>query len=170
MNLLKLKTLFVTLLLLFAFKAHSQEVNADRITPKLTKNAIYGTLGVFPSLSPLYASYSINAERELWNFGGFVKSIRARLGGGEWVSDSIGGEPKEGIHFTGTINVLTGARTFHMEVNFGTIYLNDKLEQENHLLPAFRFGFRLQKPEGNFLFRLGAGFPEGMYLSFGAAF
>ena len=175
MNRSRSMILFVVILIFSIFNVHSQGVNADNIiNPKLKKNAVYGTLGLFPSISSLYGSYSINVERELWHRDRFIKSIRARIGGGEWAVGSIAGEHKEGTHLTGTINFLTGARTFHGEVNLGAIYLYDKIERENHVLPAIRLGIRIQKSGhelgSHFLLRLGAGFPELTYISLGFAF
>lgn len=158
------KIIFISFFAIFISNVYSQEVNADTVQPELDKNTVYGSIGSF-GLS--FILYNINLERTLWNTSGFISNIRARLGGGEWVG---GWSEDEGTHFIGTINALTGSRAFHLELNLGAAYFHDKTDDEYAVLPAAALGFRIQKPGGYFVFRLGGGYPEGVYLSLGIAF
>lgn len=163
----RLTLCFLGFFILFLGNIKGQEVNADNIPMRLKKNAVYGTVGFFPYF---YGVYNINLERTLWDTKGFIKNIRARFGGGEWVMASWGDEGREGTHFIGTMNALTGYRIFHLELNLGIAYFHDKTNDENFVLPVSALGFRLQEPGGYFIFRLGGGYPETFYLSLGVAF
>lgn len=79
------------------------------------------------------------------------------------------------------LGILTGKRSSHLEAAFGGAYLDGTVTQKYHgsiekkehhreINPVLALGFRYQKPEGHFLFRIGAGWPEQVYLSLGLCF
>ncbi|MEM9687543.1 MAG: hypothetical protein AAF934_11575 [Bacteroidota bacterium] len=146
---------------------YGQEVNIDNVPTLLKKNAVYGTVG---SLGLGFTHYSVNVERTLWDTNGIITNMRVRLGGGQWTEVSWGDEPQEDLHFIGSLNVLTGYRTFHLELGLGASYIRHIDYGDSIVSPNVILGIRLQKPGGNVIFRFGGGFPEEVYLSLGVAF
>lgn len=156
---------------------YGQERAGDSIPPGLKKNVVYVTGGGFiAGISGAAGYYGINAERMLWNTDGFVDAIALRMGIGELSSgggiDSNGGT--QGRFLVGTINLLTGKRSAHFEMDFGMAHFHGVDEEggdkKNFLLPAAALGYRYQAPGRPFVFRTGVAFPELFYLSFGVCF
>jgi len=97
-------------------------------------------------------------------------SFWIRIGAGPWV-----GWGSTGINYVSTLSALLGRRSAHFE--FGSGVLVTYWSQEKKLKPIIneRYiagfgGFRFQKPTGNFVFRTGLGWPDGIYLSLGYCF
>jgi hypothetical protein len=63
--------------------------------------------------------------------------------------------------------MLTGRNFGHFESALGVAYLQS---ENDVILPAFSIGYRGQKPNGNFMFRTGIGFPELLYFGIGLGF
>jgi hypothetical protein len=165
MNPIKLKILSVIFFTFFIFNLHGQEHKTDTIPTGLKKNAVYGSITYISDGYIGFRGLSINAERMLWNTGGFINSIWIRFG------DWGGGH---GTHLIGGITALTGSRASHFEVNLGVASFRSKNNTEEvvekDVFPAAALGYRFQKPGDNLVFRTGIGFPERLYLSFGFCF
>jgi hypothetical protein len=126
----------------------------------LKRNAIYGTLGI----GPIYGTLLGNYEHSIYqSFDKFFPSIRARIGVGPWALWE-----GTGVHYIATVQALSGKRKGHLEIGAGAVLIQ---EYTNYSIwPAGNLGYRFQKPDGSGLFRIGIGFPEALYLSFGFSF
>jgi len=154
---------WLSLFLLLTFYSATGQISDFQQEPeKVNKNVIYGTVGFFP----IWGAININYERMIaHSTEKFLKSWWYRAGGGVW-----GSWGAEGPHFVSTIAALTGSKNSHFEAGLGFTILNDNYYHENSLYPAGNIGYRFQKPDGRFVFRTGAGFPETTYLSLGISF
>ena len=132
------------------------------ITKKLdlTKNNIYaeGHLG-------LSTKFALNYERQIYR--GEKISWYSRLGGGYGLHIDDIFSPDEGWGGLGAITMLTGKNYVHFELNAGAFIGNEG--GHIFLFPIFNVGYRLQKPEGGFIFRANAGIIS-LGLSIGYAF
>lgn len=145
------------------------------------QNSIYGTV----ALGGLWGTLNINYERQITTTNNRIfKTFGIRFGGGYW---STWGST--GSHYIITPTFLSGTGNNHFESAIGATLLYDKdsydigVSNANHggypipsraeymdIYPAGTLGYRYQKPNGKFIFRAGAGFPDVVYISFGAAF
>ena len=64
---------------------------------------------------------------------------------------------------------MSGIDTYHLEMGYGIAY-SSHYDDTFGLMPVAHVGFRFQKPGGFFIFRIGAGIPEGVYASMGVNF
>ncbi|MCU4157053.1 hypothetical protein J1N10_13770 [Carboxylicivirga sp. A043] len=69
----------------------------------------------------------------------------------------------------GAVTMLSGKGNRHFEINGGVFVGNDYEQNELFLLPLLDFGYRYQKPEGGFIFRVKAGI-LGVGIGLGYAF
>lgn len=91
-----------------------------------------------------------------------------------------------------SLQSVFGRKKSHLEIGLGLAALYDRLSHKIGIsnanypyqgyepkptfgdytswTPAVSVGYRYQKPTGGFIFRTGAGFPDGVYLSIGLAF
>lgn len=98
----------------------------------------------------------------------------------------------DGSTFYGALNWIWGKSKNHLETSLGLSILFESSSYEigvsnsrvinggsgvepsraeyTMLLPSGNIGYRFQKPDGNFIFRTGIGFPEAVYIGFGVAF
>ena len=135
--------------------------NRDTNDVKLRKNAVYASGGY----ALLIGSGIGSLERAFYQGGqGFIKYWAVRFGVGKY--GSFGGS---GLLYLGTLNMLSGAGSGHFEIDVGLVRV-DGGDGEKGTFPAGVLGYRYQEPGGYFLFRIGAGFPEGAYLSLGFVF
>lgn len=172
---------FITLATIFfvsinLINAQSADISRVRKVPfdetTLKKNAIYFSLGA-AAQSLIYEVNFANAPRSAWHFKtgiGFNQEIFA----------------SNNVHLLAGITYLTGRkRKSHFELNGGAAlmfdYDNYRYNQSMSYggMSAYDFlsiqiipymGYRYQKPNGNFIFRYGFGYPEISSISFGLAF
>lgn len=124
------------------------------------RNAIYGTIGSIL----LYGHILINYDHIFFYdpYRSF-KGLILKAGIGSYYIFDIGG-----FTFRNTVGTLLGNdNKRYLELTAGYHINFDKYGME--FLPAGSLGYRYQKPKG-FLFRMGIGYPEYLYLSLGAAF
>jgi hypothetical protein len=124
------------------------------------ENTIYATVG----FALMYGAANVNYERMIWKSQDqFVQALWLRVGVGAYVAWG-----DEGINYVVTLNALTGKRNAHLEFGLGvTSFGGDDFPS---IFPAGALGYRFQKPKGHFIFRIGVGWPESIYLSFGTCF
>ena len=90
----------------------------------------------------------------------FITSSWLGIGGGivaEWFGD-------DGLAFKAFYTGLTGPNNNHLEFNLGITYMS---EVSTTVTPLATVGYRYQKANGHFLFRIGGGWPENVFLSLG---
>nr|WKN38260.1 hypothetical protein K4G66_06040 [Tunicatimonas sp. TK19036] len=178
------KKLLITITLFaYYFTSYAQGDVSDSVHVGLKKNVVHISAGFVP----LRGAYNLNYERMIAELSkSFINSILLRVGGGEWGAWAVGGS-----HLVGGVSILTGSRKGHVEFNAGLTRLYDRLGYEGHIesnllfnnneppppksqfvyyYPAGALGYRYQKPGGHFVFRTGIGYPETIYIGFGAAF
>ena len=152
-----MKTLMIVIFTatLTAFPAKAQDMN-------LKKNAIYGNVGVGGFYFTATAYYERIIQQNLWN-----KNIAYFIKGG------IGAEAHWGVggpYILGQFGIITGAKTNHLEISAGpNIFLSGDLQGDFLPLSA-ALGWRVQKPNGKAMFRMGAAWPEAVYIGFGFSF
>lgn len=145
------------------------------------QNAIYGT----GAIGGLWGTFNLNYERQIGiTKSKIFQSYGVRFGGGYWATWG-----SEGPHFIVTPIFLSGSGNNHFESSIGGTLLYDKSSYEigvsnaeyfgepipsrtEYMIfaPAGTLGYRFQKLNGKFIFRTGVGFPDVVYISFGAAF
>ena len=140
-------------------------------TAQLKKNVVYATAGTIIFAGGVNANY----ERQLFRNQLNSMSIWIRIGYGFYYQYSYGAIEN---HLIG-ITMLKGTNSKHFELNLS--YANFQISPDflksdgvlgiysNHSI-AGSIGYRYQKPNGNFIFRTGAGYPETLYISFGFCF
>lgn len=90
----------------------------------------------------------------------FITSSWVGIGGGivaEWFGD-------DGLAFKAFYTGLTGPNNNHLEFNLGITYMT---AVSTTVTPLATVGYRYQKANGHFLFRIGGGWPENLFLSLG---
>lgn len=182
-----IKHITLLVICLFSYAVASAQLDTNPSVFKYS-NTIYGTA----ALGGLWGTFNLNYERQLYvNKTKLFKSVGIRAGGGYW---STWGST--GPHFILTPTFLSGTGKHHFESSIGVTALYDKLSYDisvsnyNYVVgtgnldnevppsifdyigiyPAGTLGYRFQKPEGRFIFRTGAGFPDVVYVSFGVVF
>lgn len=133
--------------------------NKDTIT-SLRKNTICATLGGLPTLGGVGVSAWMTYDRMLYHFDKkYLNAIWARVGGGYgWWRPQLLLE----------VVAITGVRNNHFELASGIAPAFSGGVVWYH--PGITAGYRYQKPGGWGVFRIGAGWPEGAYISFGIGF
>ena len=149
-----------------------------------TENVILGTFGTFAPAA-FYGSVTAGYERRLVKFRNpNAGTLWIRVGYGVWAAWLASGP-----HFITGFTYLAFQGASHLEFSLGYTSVFDKqgyefqVEQSVYLgepeppksefrenLPAAAFGYRYQKMDGHFVFRIGISYPEGAYGSIGAAF
>lgn len=137
--------------------------------PELKKNVVSAAAGGWPM--EFYFSLLGNYERLIYQTPrSSFHSIWIRAGAGPWAEFG-----PTGVNFVSTLSALIGRQSAHLEFGSGVIFTwwSDSksfhpLVNEKHL--AGFLGFRYQKPGGNFVFRTGMGWPEGIFLGLGYCF
>lgn len=136
----------------------------------LKKNAVSVTGGTWLPVE-FYFSFLGNYERMIFHLPeSFIHSIWIRVGAGPWA-----GWGPTGMNYVSTVSALMGRGSAHFEFGPGVLftYWSDEKQFKpiiNERYLAGFLGFRYQKPQGNFLFRTGLGWPDGIYLSLGYCF
>ncbi len=181
------RILLIALLSFFGYLAsYAQETESSATPEGLNKNVIHASVGFIPIPIPIWGAYGFSYERMLFDIRkGGINSIWARASLGEW-GDPGGGGP---FQLAG-VTMLTGTGKGHFEVNISAVRIYDQHRYKDDktglygygpdynavksdyvdFFPAGSLGYRFQKPDEHFVFRYGAGYPDGLYISLGAAF
>ena len=125
----------------------------------MNKNTFYATLAP-GGYSFILGSYE---RMIISNPGSFITSSWLGIGGGA-VAEYFG---SEGIALKAFYTGLTGANNNHLGFNFGITFMSGV---SSSVTPLATIGYRYQKANGHFLFRIGGGWPENVFLSLGLIF
>lgn len=155
-----MKILIVSLIFLSFFnpKIIAQEQQSKIFS--INRNSIYSNLGFgFLSLSATVYYDGLSKKYEY-----FTTFYKIGIGASTTFFD---GE----FHLLGQYGILTGCKNHHLELGIGpNLQLVNILTGKPYLPITSTVGWRVQKPEGNFIFRTGLSWPEGIYLGFGYSF
>jgi hypothetical protein len=122
----------------------------------MNKNTFFATIAP-GGYSFILGSY----ERMIFsNPESFITSSWLGIGGGV-VAEFFG---DDGLAFKAFYTGLTGPNNNHLEFNLGITYMSDV---SSTVTPLATVGYRYQKANGHFLFRIGGGWPENVFLSLG---
>ena len=141
--------------LIYAQEAKSQEV-------EFNNNAIYGNVGYGGLYVTATGYFERMIKQKMWNrnISSFV-----RVGFGAEAHWEGGG-----MYVLAQYGLLTGAKTHHLEIGLGPSYfISGDLKGDVPPISG-TVGWRIQKPGRNFIFRMGASWPEAVYLGLGFSF
>lgn len=134
-----------------------QEVNA--LNEGLNKNAIYGSVGFVA-----FGTATVYYERR-FNSNGRLSSF-IKIGAGAY---ALPGSGSGGQYILAQYGLLTGSKKHHLEMGIGpNLFLNGEW-RDNAPFTA-TIGWRIQRPFDNYIFRIGASWPEGIYIGIGFSF
>jgi hypothetical protein len=143
----------------------AQDVKPDSVELKMFNNAIYGSVGISMELigeswftGTTYYERMLPRNALKSNISSFVKVGFGGMAGWEFTSPFV----------LGQFGLLTGVKKHHFEVSAGMVKSLDK--NYDFFSPSGSIGYRIQKPNGHFIFRTGLGWPEALYLGLGASF
>lgn len=122
------------------------------------KNAVYGSVGT----TVFYASATGYYERMVSQRGKISSLVK--VGAGTY--ETLGGS---GIYILGQYGILTGVKKHHLELGAGPAYFI-KEDLREGLFYTATIGWRIQKPGGKFIFRMGVSVPESIYIGIGISF
>ena len=154
----------LTIIILFASllfsstSIYSQGISEGDTTQYLKRNSIQGSGGFLLIMATASGYY----ERI---FGKKDLSIFAKGGMGTLV---VWGSYGEFVMLEGGITTHS-KKTNHFEASLGANYFFNK-DFSNLIMPSLSAGYRLQKPGGNFVFRTGIGYFQGLYVGVGYCF
>ena len=154
---LKKTTLMCLFSIVYMQQLHAQEKRQNDI--EIHKNSVSlsaGTIGIYFSATAYY-------ERIVASRGEFTFFLRSGVGAYEIL---LG---KGGQYLVGQAGFITNQGKHHLELSAGpNWFLNGDFQGE---LPiGGGFGYRLQKPGSNFMFRTGISAPEAIYVGVGIPF
>jgi len=151
--------LIISFFIMFTSNTFSQEDNSS--DKQLNNNAIYGNAGI----GGLWFTATGYYERMLkQSMSGKRISSFARAGYGGLAAWEV-----ETGYFLAQVGILTGLKTHHFELSMGPIYYTNWGGVSGFSVSG-NIGWRIQKPESPFLFRMGLGFPEALFIGFGFSF
>jgi hypothetical protein len=154
----------VVILLFVSNTVAAQSEKPNLIENKMFNNAIYGSVGyglVYVDATVYYERmFNRNAQESISTF--------VKVGYGVIGVGVPGFEGGPGNYILGQFGILTGVRKHHLEVSAGlTKYYGDV---DISIPWSVSIGYRFQKPGGNFIFRTGVGWIEGIYAGLGTSF
>jgi len=151
----------LTIILIFISSTISaQKLKPDSIDSKMFNNAIYGNVGLgglyFTATGYYERMFQKNAQKSI-----IATFVKVGFGGASYWEGSSS-------YFLGQFGILTGVEKHHLEVSAGLVKgFGDTYD----FFPlSGSIGYRIQKPDGHFIFRTGMGWPEALYLGFGVSF
>jgi len=154
------------IILLFISNAiAAQDVKPDSIESKMFNNAIYGSIGINMEILG-EAWFTATAYYERMFRKNVQKSkistfLKAGLGNTAYWEDASS-------YIMAQFGLLTGAKKHHLEASAGLVKSFDK---DYDIFPlSATIGYRIQKPQGHFIFRTGVGWPETLYFGLGLSF
>lgn len=151
---------FIAVLLYSLTFIHAYSHNEKSNNDLLNTNAIYGNVGSGGLYFTATGYYERLLKQNMWerHISSFVK-----IGfGGEthWLG--------KGTYFLAQYGLLLGGKTHHLEMGLGPSYFIPGYFEG--IFPSATVGWRIQKPGGSFIFRMGASVPEAIYLGVGVSF
>lgn len=148
--------ILTTILLCLINSVYGQNENIKEIG--FNKNAIYGNVGI----GGLYLTATGYYERIITQNNKISSFIKAGVGG--YALWGVGGQ-----FILAQFGILTGIKKHHLELGAGPNYfINGDLQGD---LPfTATIGWRIQKPGGKSIFRMGASWPEAIYIGIGISF
>ncbi len=155
-----LKLLLMLFFFAFLKTGYSQDSISFSSVKPFKKNSIYGTLGagyVFDLTGSYEHMIFYPSDRKIQSIG-----IRLSVGPGTSVFATI-------MEYITAITILTSKGNNHFEFGAGADFIKEKYT-DWQIVPAVNFGYRFQKPGGDYVFRTGTGFPELLYLGAGFCF
>ncbi|MDZ7776892.1 MAG: hypothetical protein U5L09_15425 [Bacteroidales bacterium] len=161
MNKNKLVLFTISCILLFSFNSLKAQTESDII---YKKNTIHGSLGTVLFVSTANVFYErILSESTKSRFTTFA---RVGLQGSNAVNVWSGGDTN-GSAFIVQGGIITGQNRSHFEGALGVAYM---MSTETSLIPSLALGYRNQVPGKKFMFRIGVGLPELLYVGVGYSF
>lgn len=151
-----MKHFLTCVICIIAISTFSQKETEEDVG--FNKNAIYANVGS----GLLYFTATGYYERMLTQnskISSFVK-----VGAGGYALWGVGGQ-----FILAQYGILTGAKTHHLELGVGPSYFING-DMQGALPFSGTIGWRIQKPGGNFIFRMGASWPEAVYVGLGFSF
>lgn len=150
----KTHLLIITTILLYSVSSVYGQNGNTRETG-FNKNAIYGNIGI----GGLYFTATGYYERIITQKNKIASFIKVGTGG--YALWGVGGQ-----FILAQCGILTGRKKHHLELGAGPNYIiNGDLQGDLPL--SATIGWRIQKPGGNFIFRMGASLPEAFYVGIG---
>lgn len=153
-----LKSKIYLIVMLAIFFISMKKVSAQETV--FNKNAVYASVGS----AGLYFSATVYYERmikqKMWN-----KNISSFVKVGYGTEAHYGGES---TYIFGQYGILTGIKKHHLEISAGPNFFMSG--DDSDIPVAATVGWRIQKPGGNFIFRMGVAIPEAAYISVGFTF
>lgn len=170
---MKKATVLLSILILSIFIFASNQLvfaqTTENNTSTIKSNAIYGSAGVLTT--ELYFAGIVYYERcikqNMWNtnISSFVKAGYGAYG------TFLFGTSIEGRYALAQYGFLMGPKNHHLELSAGpSYYIRSKGNPDYEYPISGTLGYRYQKPEGNFIFRTGAAYPEAFYIGIGFSF
>ncbi len=160
------KNQFISIALFCILLAHSNILNAqNELDNTYKKNSIHGSVGTILFVSSANVFYE-RILSESTNQSRFTTFARVGIHGFHAVNIWGGGDTNSSA-FVVQGGILTGQNRSHLEAALGVGYI---MSTETTLIPAFALGYRNQITGKNFMFRVGVGFPEFIYLGLGYSF
>lgn len=158
--------------------------SSSKINPCLHRNVLYVSGGL------LFGSYIAgNYERIFLSSKNQVVSVLGRIAIGKVHFESLGmgfslfypviySTEYNLVSYLANIGILIGSRSSHLDCALGVAYLDGtvtrkysagdyQIKGHQEVNPVISLGYRYQKPDGHFLFRVGIGWPEQIYISMG---
>jgi len=159
-----LKTLLLLLVLISSSVVNAQTDSTKSESSPLKKNSLYISLGV---ATEFYYDGIVTYERLFWQSKKATHiAIGGQIGYGYYAVWGIGGSV-----INANLLLLTGAGNHHLEVTGGmNFYLSGDMEGYNPYKLSTTVGYRLQKPSGGILLRVGSGWPRIAYVGLGYNF
>lgn len=139
-----------------------------QFTPVTAKNTAYAEIRV-GGLKEVWYSASVNYERHLFKENELL-TTSLRLGFGGWFNYNAGGR-----EFIGTLQFLIGRNAPRFEIQAGYAYLTGEFTHNpqhkiKEGIPVFIAGFRYQKRDGGFMFKITGGTWGFVNLALGYSF
>ena len=150
---------FLVVLICLSHALFAQENESNTSDPKMLNNAIYGNIGVGGLWFTATAYYErmLPRDPQKTKLSTFIKVGLGTVG--YWEGEST--------YIQGQFGILTGVKKHHLEASAGYV----KSLNDFDLFPvAATLGYRIQKPNGHFIFRTGVGWPEAVYVGLGGSF
>ena len=150
--------LLVTITILLSSTKFGYSQNESIKDVGFYKNAIHGNVGI----GGLYLTANGYYERMITQSSKILSFVKVGIGGYSTWGD-------EGNYILGQFGILSGANKHHLELGAGPRYvINGNIQGYGPFTATI--GWRIQKPGGNFIFRLGASWPEAIYVGLGFSF
>jgi hypothetical protein len=164
-NYKKMKKAVSVILFIFSFMTNGYAQKEISIPTKLNNNSIYINAGYLVVYGTLNINYDRMIKQHMWN-----TNISSFTKVGVGIFEIWGGN---GGYTMAQLGILTGENKHHFELSAGLSLNVPKFGFGDEPLGSpftTNIGWRIQKPNKNFILRLGIGLPEGVYCGLGFSF